>query len=277
MRTLSGGARHFVEKQHLREDPIPPLHLHALKINNRTLRTTPYPDLCSNEQSALSTGRKSALLAIFACAGIAPVASLPPPRFHRLASLASPPSPRLPRLVFLDSTRSSRRRPSRWCASVAAQPCHRATTRARATARAAGRADVRGDATKPAPVPTSQRVPTPPPEPTPEPMPADAPADATAQATADATAQATADAARKPPHKPPLPPPTEPTNASVSSARGQLPPEPCCRHLAEAAPLTPPEPRLYSSRCDHPVFLNTLPRVGPCSTRAGYVSGGSPY
>ena len=65
MRTLSGGARHFVEKQHLREDPIPPPHLHALKINNRTLRTTPYPDLCSNEQSALSTGRKSALLAIF--------------------------------------------------------------------------------------------------------------------------------------------------------------------------------------------------------------------
>jgi hypothetical protein len=31
MRTLSGGARHFVEKQHLREDPIPPPHLHALK------------------------------------------------------------------------------------------------------------------------------------------------------------------------------------------------------------------------------------------------------
>ena len=121
MRTLSGGARHFVEKQHLREDPIPPPHLHALKINNRTLRTTPYPDLCSNEQSALSTGRKSALLAIFACAGIAPVASLPPPRFHRLASLASPPSPRLPRLVFFDSTRSSRRRPSRRCARVAAQ------------------------------------------------------------------------------------------------------------------------------------------------------------
>ena len=32
MRTLSGGARHFVEKQHLREDPIPPPHLHALKM-----------------------------------------------------------------------------------------------------------------------------------------------------------------------------------------------------------------------------------------------------
>ena len=29
MRTLSGGARHFVEKQHLREDPIPPPHLQA--------------------------------------------------------------------------------------------------------------------------------------------------------------------------------------------------------------------------------------------------------
>ena len=96
MRTLSGGARHFVEKQHLREDPIPPPHLHALKINNRTLRTTPYPDSCSNKQSALSTGRKSALLAICASSGIAPVASLPPPRLHHLASLDSLPSPRCP-------------------------------------------------------------------------------------------------------------------------------------------------------------------------------------
>ena len=33
MRTLSGGARNYVKKQHLREDPIPPFHLHALKIS----------------------------------------------------------------------------------------------------------------------------------------------------------------------------------------------------------------------------------------------------
>ena len=32
-------------------------------------------------------------------------------------------------------------------------------------------------------------------------------------------------------------------------------------------------PLSHSSRCDHLVFLNTLPRVGPCSPRAGYVSG----
>ena len=109
MRTLSGGARHFVEKQHLREDPIPPPHLHALKINNRTLRTTPYPDLCSNEQSALSTGRKSALLGFghlrlrgHRSRRLAPTASLPSPRLSRLASLASPPSPRFPRLDKLE-------------------------------------------------------------------------------------------------------------------------------------------------------------------------------
>ena len=98
MRTLSG-ARHFVEKQHLREDPIPPPHLHALKCNNRTLRTTPYPDSCSNEQSALSTGRKSALLAIFRHSSLASAASplattsafiLPSSRRHRHAAL--PPS-----------------------------------------------------------------------------------------------------------------------------------------------------------------------------------------
>ena len=117
MRTLSGGARHFVEEEHLREGPIPPPHLHALKSNNRTLRTTPYPDLCSNEQSALSTGRKSALLAISALlAGrrcpLPPstwcrLASLPSPCFLRpsvlaaLASLPSLPSPRCPRLPAL--------------------------------------------------------------------------------------------------------------------------------------------------------------------------------
>ena len=34
-------------------------------------------------------------------------------------------------------------------------------------------------------------------------------------------------------------------------------------------PHEPPPP----PRCEDPVFLNTLPRVGPCSPRAGYVSG----
>ena len=70
--------------------------------------------------------------------------------------------------------------------------------------------------------------------------------------------------------------PSRRTTASVSAAHGQPPPEPFYRHDlagAEAAPLTPPEPSLYSSHCDHPVFLNTLPSVGPCSPRAGYVSG----
>ena len=134
MRTLSGGARHFVEKQHLREDPIPPPHLHALKINNRTLRTTPYPDLCSNEQSALSTGRKSALLAIFACAGIAPIASLPPPRFHRLASIAS----LFPLHSSLDSLSSTRH--ARAAAAQAIPPSHHPSQSHRPSARAAARA-----------------------------------------------------------------------------------------------------------------------------------------
>ena len=190
----------------------------------------------------------------YACLGIAPVASLPPPRFHRLASLASLPSPRFPHLAALASTHPSRRRPSRRCAPVAAQampPCHHLSqSHCPSRLRAAGRADARGDATRlvstrrrrlsprPSPRPRSAAAPaakprTPPvshrthrrrrPIPRPIPRPAAAPADVTAQATG---------ATRKPPHEPPPPP-----------------------------------------RCDHPVFLNTLPRVGPCSPRAGYVSG----
>ena len=93
-------------------------------------------------------------------------------------------------------------------------------------------------------------------------------------APADATTQAT-DATRKPPHEPPPPPPPEPTSHRLrlcrpwpAAARAPLSPP---RWLK--LPLTPPKPSLYSSHCDHPVFLNTLPSVGPCSPRAGYVSG----
>ena len=90
-------------------------------MTDRTLRTTPYPDSCSNEQSALSTGRKSALLAISALlAGRRcplPSVDLVPPRLAAIALLPSPFCPRCPRLAALAALASL---PSPPCPRLAA-------------------------------------------------------------------------------------------------------------------------------------------------------------